>query len=942
MRNLVSCLFVTVMKGKVFSLFAVAIGLPLTGSLVGEEETATSAYTKGEMLYALEIKPLFAEKCNACHGDEPDKIKGDFDMRSREAMLKGGEYFAEEVLMPGEGEDSFLYILTTRTEEDYEMPPKEADALTEEEQWAIRDWISEGAPWLEDDVVLAIQDQYAEGVKMATSGGLSDDWTNRRYEKEDVWAYQPITRPDLPTDLSRDEVIDYFINQKLDSIGLPPADMASPVELARRASYNLLGLPPEVETVRQFEAASAEDQDAAWAAHVEDLLSSPHYGEHWGRHWLDVVRYADTSGFANDYERPNAWRYRDYVVRSFNDDKPYDLFVKEQIAGDELYQRESSEGLVATGFLRMGAWEQTAMSNATETRQLFLDDVTDTVGQVFLAHALQCAKCHDHKFDPIPTQDYYSFQAIFSATQFSEPEAPWASHEVQKGMEEDKRLLETQYASAVARLDELNQKKREREKTWFAERNLPYTSVAEAKKAGADPAQIPQEEEIVMPEEGGLYRILRKWRSRYNWEKDRYKPFAYSVHNGGTVLHKSVGKRLPKPKKPLEVGEIEQTAILDGGDLNSPSTPVAPAVLSAVPGGQSFELPTGPEGRRLALAKWIVSDDNTLTARVMVNRIWGYHFGVPLAGNPNNFGATGKKPTHPELLDWLALEFQKNGWSVKEMHRLIMNTDVYRRSARHPDQQALQEKDPLMESLAQFHPRRLAAEELRDSMLAISGELNRAVGGIPVRPDINMEAALQPRMIMGTYAPSYVPSPRPEQRNRRTIYAHKARGIRDPFLEVFNQPSPEFSCEQRDSSNVTPQVFSLLNSKETQDRSVAFAASIISQLSDEKPESWIALAIESVLGRQPSEAEIQLFTSHYRTMLKKHETADLEPVVYPTSVKRDAIDEVTGVPFEFEEELFVFSEYQPDQSFADSTPQVRALSDVCLVLFNSNEFAYLY
>ncbi len=912
------------------------------GKASADEPSQTGAYSKGEMLYALQIKPLFAAKCNACHGDEPEKIKGDFDMRSRDGMLKGGDYFAEEVVILGKGDDSFLYILTTRAEEDYEMPPKEADALTKDEQWAIRDWINEGAPWLEDEIVLAIQDKYAEGVKVVTSGGLSDDWTNRRYDKADIWAYQPITAPILPAEIAPQQAIDYFIGQKLQAIGLPPAGEASPLELARRASYNLLGLPSHPERTRSFVQAFAENPDNAWRDYVDTLLSSSHYGEHWGRHWLDVVRYADTSGFANDYERPNAWRYRDYVIRSFNDDKPYDLFIKEQIAGDELYDRQSSEGLVATGFLRMGAWEQTGMSSATETRQLFLDDVTDTVGQVFLAHALQCAKCHDHKFDPIPTQDYYSFQAIFSATQFSEPEAAWTEAEVQKGMEEDRRLLEAQYKSAVGRLDKLNRKKREREKAWFAERGLPYKSVSEAKKAGADPSQIPQDEEIVMPEESGLHRILRKWKSRYSWEKDRYMPYAYSVHNGGTVLHKEVSRRLPKPDNPMDTGELEQTAILDGGDLNSPSTPVFPAVLSAVPGSESIKLPKDPEGRRLSLAQWIASDGNTLTARVMVNRIWGYHFGVPLAGNPNNFGATGKKPTHPELLDWLALEFQKSGWSVKAMHRLIMNTDVYRRSARHPDQRALQEKDPLLESLAQFHPRRLAAEELRDSMLAISGELNRDLGGIPIRPDINMEAALQPRMIMGTYAPSYVPSPLPEQRNRRTIYAHKARGIRDPFLEVFNQPSPEFSCEQRDSSNVTPQVFSLLNSKETQDRSVAFANSIVTLSPDESPENWIATAIEKALGRPASDSELQLFCEHYHEMLPKHRSAELASVVYPTSVKRDAIDEVSGVPFEFEEELFVFAEYHPDQSFADSSPEVRALSDICLVLFNANEFAYLY
>ncbi|MEM9017822.1 MAG: DUF1549 domain-containing protein [Verrucomicrobiota bacterium] len=411
------------------------------GFLSGEE------VSEGEKLFALKIKPLFAEKCNACHGDEPDKIKGDFDMRTRESILAGGDYWSEDVVHLGEGEKSYLYLLTTRVEEDFEMPPKAADALTEEQQWWIRDWINEGMPWVEDEDALQIQEKYGEGVLMTTSKALSEDWQNRRYKPEDVWAYQPLTRPELPDTtgsgggsdpLQSRSPVDSFVSAKLDEMEIEPAPEADPALLIRRATFDLTGLPPLPADVNRFLAEWEKDSRAAWAGLIERLLKSPHYGEQWGRHWLDVVRYADSSGFANDYERPNTWRYRDYVIRSFNADKPYDQFIREQIAGDEITKRQDPEALVATGFLRMGAWEHTGMSVAKVTRQLFLDDVTDSVGQVFLAHALQCAKCHDHKFDPVPTRDFYSMQAIFATTQFAEVETEWIPGENLNGMMEDR------------------------------------------------------------------------------------------------------------------------------------------------------------------------------------------------------------------------------------------------------------------------------------------------------------------------------------------------------------------------------------------------------------------------------------------------------------------------------------------------------------------------
>jgi hypothetical protein len=337
----------------------------------------------GEKLFSLHIKPLFAEKCMACHGEDPKKIKSEFDMRTRESMLRGGEIFEDEVLIPGQGEKSYLYILSTRVEEDLEMPPKESDKLTDEETGWIRQWIDYGAPWPSDQRIAEIEGKYAEGDRVATSKALSEAWQNRRYESEKLWAYRPLKVEEVP---EGKHPVDWFVKQKLDESGLKKAPVASAHELYRRLSFGLTGLPPLPSESMNFEKDFSKSKEAL-SIYAKKLMASPHYGEHFARHWLDVARYADSGGFANDYSRPNAWRYRDYVVRVFNQDKAYNRFIIEQLAGDELNPK-NSENLVATGFLRMGPWEQTGMSVFKETRQLWLDDVTDSVGQTFLAHAM--------------------------------------------------------------------------------------------------------------------------------------------------------------------------------------------------------------------------------------------------------------------------------------------------------------------------------------------------------------------------------------------------------------------------------------------------------------------------------------------------------------------------------------------------------------------------
>jgi len=405
----------------------------------------------------------------------------------------------------------------------------------------------------------------------------------------------------------------------------------------------------------------------------------------------------------------------------------------------------------------------------------------------------------------------------------------------------------------------------------------------------------------------------------------------------------------------MTAGELEEVAILGGGDPFSPTVKVAPGTLSVVDRFTAsyvedfpkLPIPDGIEGRRKALAEWIAHPKNPLTARVMVNRIWQWHFGQALAGNPNNFGATGKKPTHAELLDWLAATFVEQGWSVKAMHRIILSSEAYRRSSSHPDRKLLAEKDPNGTSYAVFKPRRLTAEEMRDSMLRVSGELNLAPGGIPARPEINLEAALQPRQVMGTFAEAWQPNPKPEQRHRRSIYALRIRGQLDPFMEVFNSPSPDLSCEAREASTVTPQVFSLFNGEASYDRALALAARLKKEGAGKaeggkRKAEIIHRAFQLAYGRAPRAEETKATLAHWDAMTARHQTLKFEQPKLPKQIVREAVEENTGEKFSFTEKLAAYDEFIPDLKPADVDAGTRGLAEVCLVLFNSNEFAYVY
>lgn len=909
-------------------------------SISAEEE-----FSEGEKLFALEVMPILADKCFSCHGDDPDEIEGELDLTTRAKILKGGEFF-DDVLIPGDAEFSFMMEAVRWEDPDFEMPPKENDRLSEEQTWMLRDWINAGAPWIAQDRIAAIREKHAEGVIVQTSGALSEEWANRRYKEEDLWAYQPIDDPAIPESKNGSKnPIDAFINDQLEEKGIPAAKPADRATLIRRATFDLIGLPPTPEEVETFKADKRSDSKAFQTV-VDRLLADSRYGEQWGRHWLDVVRYADTSGYSNDFERTSAWRYRDYVIRSFNDDKPYDQFIKEQIAGDE-NNSDDPESLIATGFLRMGPWEHTGMSVAKLTRQQFLDDVTDTVGQAVLSHPLQCARCHDHKFDPIPTKDYYRLQAVFATTQFVDRETPFLDTENTNGFEEDQLYKKRiDYWKSIQSEIQISQDAAIVQ--WCEEKGIPVASYKELRAVG-------RPEAIKLPrlyglsnEDIGKRKVVTKNLARIAGERRRYSPDVLSVYSGVSPKElKNSGVHLSMPSDPMKGGAIEASHILTGGDPFANGDSVTPGVLSALPGSNDTveatdfnSIPEDPIGRRSALSDWLTSPQNPLTPRSIVNRIWSYHFGEGIAANPNNFGAMGKKPTHPELLDHLSARFIENGWSLKALHRSIMLSDTYRRTSSYPNRDLLDERDPLGQSYAAFNPRRLAAEEIRDSMLFVSGELNSQMGGIPIRPEINLEVALQPRQVMGSYAASYEASKTPEQRNRRSVYAHKIRGLRNPFFEVFNQPSPDLSCEARDSSTVTPQAFALFNSEDTLKRSIALAVTLIEKTDTRK--DAIKEIFNRAYGRKPSASESRLCIKHWNAMKKRHEGLSFKPTNYPQSVKREAVEEMTGESFTFVEKLVAYEDYTPDIGFADIDANTRALAEVCLVVFNSNEFLYVY
>ncbi len=900
-----------------------------------------------------QVLPVLEAKCFSCHGEQDHK-KGELDATSLQGLLNGGES-GEASIVVGDPDRSLL--VQAIKWEGFEMPPKANDRLNSTQISAIEKWIRDGAVWPNQTVINKIRrskwndSDNADGERVFTSGGQSKEWTHRRYKAEDIWAIRPLFRPKSP---DSGYSIDSFVSAKLESGKIEPAPPAKPRELIRRAMYDLIGLPPTPTEIRDFENVFKRDANRAWNDLIDRLLSSRHYGERWAQHWLDVVRYADTAGFSNDFELSNAWRYRDYVIRSFNNDLPYDQFVLQQLAGDELFreQRKSpnsrlseSEATVATGFLRMGPWEHTGMSPPKISRQNYVDDLVDNVGKTFLSTALRCCKCHDHKFDPIPTRDYYRVYAAFNTTQPAEIQAPFLDSENRNLFESQRQHCVDLLDYAKGKLAALRQKREKAAKQWYQENGIAdqYQPWHVRSKPDFDGKKPPRNIGLTPQEEGRLKvreQDVRIWNRRLR----RFSPVAQSVYNGPVKVQNS--GHLIRPEKIDWSSKLEESFILGGGDVFSPQQKVTPGVLSCVGIATDaatevdrFAITDGSENRRLQLARWIVNRENGLAVRSIVNRIWHFHFGKGIAANPNNFGSTGAKPTHPDLLDWLAIEFVQSGWSIKALHRRIMKSDTYMRSTQHPNFEYVSKIDPNNRLLAYFDVRRLTGEEVRDTMLAASAEINLEIGGLPIRPEINLDVALSPRMIQFSISPAYQPERSAKDRNRRSIYAYRVRGLRNPFLEVLDQPNLNESCENRDSASTTPQAFTMLNSDSVIKRSLAMA----SRLQNERKSiaEQIEFGFELVTGQILDEVLLQNMLKHYENMLDYHSKNSPSVVNYPTLVTRSLVEENTGETFSYDELLDIYQNYEADLNAADVTPEVRAMADICLIFFNSNQMMFV-
>ncbi len=721
-------------------------------------------------------------QCLSCHGAA--KMSG-LDLRQREAMLKGGARGPS--VTPGDAARSLLYKAVLRDGE-LKMPPGKQE-IPAEDVAVLKKWIDSGAKW-------------AAGAVAAEPGW----WSFRKPKRAAIPATTHSSRAKNP--------IDNFVFHKLEEKGLKPASPASRNTLIRRATFSLHGLPPTPKEIDAFVNDPASD---AYEKLIDRLLASPRYGERWGRHWLDVVRYADTGGFETDAYFANAWRYRDYVIKSLNEDKPYHTFVKEQIAADEIwpdnldldgtYELPKSkvanlEKWIGTSLYSLGAFPVEITFYGDQYRAEWQAEAVETTASAFLGLSFHCARCHDHKFDPITQRDFYSLSAVFSGSE--EREVPTVSR---MGIYEY-----TRHQTRVVLADQLKAK-------------LQRLDAAARKRAGA----------------GG------------NGEKAEYTP---AERDQRETLLRQIGDAYVKTPAPYakanlltHYAPVPETHVLVRGEYQNKGE-IVKAAFPAVFGGQEIDDPGSGwfiPRRRKALAEWLASADHPLFARVMVNRIWQGHFGRGIVATANDFGRQGEPPTHPELLDWLAVEFAERGYSLKAMHRLILLSEAYRFSSRPNAENAA--KDPDNVYLWRMNRRRLEAEAIRDSVLAASGALNLKMGGPPVVPALSREE------FDGMRDMSQWPvTSDPAEHARRSVYVFVKRSFRLPMMDTFDAADTSASCPRRETSTVATQSLAMMNGEFMNDQAARFAARVRKE-AGEQADVQVERAWRVALGRAPDPAE---------------------------------------------------------------------------------------
>jgi Protein of unknown function (DUF1553)/Protein of unknown function (DUF1549) len=666
----------------------------------------------------------------------------------------------------------------------------------------------------------------------------------------DHWAFIAPKRPHVPRVKEASWVrnpIDAFILDRLEQGGLPHSPDADRPTLLRRLSFDLTGLPPTPVELDQF---LADRSPIAYERLVDRLLASPHYGERWGQHWLDLARFAETDGFEFDQARPDAWRYRDWVVQALNRDVPYDDFLRLQLAGDEARPGDPA-AFIATGFNRCYP-DMVDLNDQGLRRQNALNDVTETTGLVFLGLTIGCARCHDHKFDPIRQTDFYALQAFFTPARFRD-DYPLASARDRHLYEERLRRWEHEISTVRASLIRL-------ESPW---RNLlapgdpaGLNDETAAALAVALPERSPHDVELVFD---ALARDKRINASLWQVVLDPVNGYARGVLMNRLQRLKRAGPRaLPKARGVDEAGpNAPPTYLLRRGEYGARGPEVAPA-FPAVLCSTNAMAPASPRssgrstGRRTALADWLLRPDHPLTARVMVNRLWRHHFGRGLVSTPSDFGTMGEEPTHPKLLDWLATELIAQGWSLKSMHRLILTSAAYRQSSRSAG--SARTTDPDNTLLWRQNRQRLDGEAIRDSLLAVSGRLNKTMGGPSIFPELPPELSR-----LSSKGAVWPVSPRAEDRDRRSLYVFVRRNLRYPFFEVFDRPDTNASCPQRAVTTIAPQALSLLNSKLAHQAAQSLAARLIDEATSKRGSQLERMSLV-VFGRPADVAERKLMS----------------------------------------------------------------------------------
>jgi hypothetical protein len=778
-----------------------------------------------ETFFELKVRPLLAGKCFKCHAG--GKSNGGLRLDSRAAVLKGGEH--GPAVVPGDVKQSLLIrVIQHASDSDLKMPP--GNKLASEAIADLTKWVQRGVFWPD---------------RLETSISASSAPTN------DHWAFRPVVRPSIPVDPSgwSANPIDRFIAARQRDAGLAPVAHASRPALIRRLTFDLLGLPPTPADIDQF----LHDQSpAAYDRLVNRLLASSAYGERWGRHWMDVIRYADTAGDNADYPVPEASLYRDYIIKAFNDDKPYDQFVGEQIAGDLLASQGPTsayaERVIATTYLGLARRYLTA---PYESWELTLEDAIDTTGRAFLGLTLRCARCHDHKFDPVTREDYYALFGIFASTQF-----PYAGSEEFASMKKPREHFVPLVPPNEA-APKLEKRRRQLAQLSGVVSQLEKESPPARRVAALD-AIIKVESELVeslrkqKASADDVAAELERHRSeRAQWNKKLQDSLRGPRADLAAVERTNLPPDLPGAYGVWEAKPVD-VPVQIGGDPAKPGPIVHRSAPNFLTAALPCSVPSGASGR-LELARWMTQVTNPLTARVMVNRIWQYHFGRGLVGTPSNFGMRGEPPTHPELLDWLTRQFIDSGWSIKAVHRLIVTSNTYQLASSQNARNAV--IDPANARYWRFDRRRLDAESIRDAMLAVGGNLDIRKPGQQPFPPITAWGWTQHHPFKDQYAT-----------NERSVYLMTQRLQRHPYLALFDGPDTNVTTDLRGSSTVPLQALYLMNNGFVREQALGLGRRLNAERSDDT--ARILLAYELAFGRTPAPEEIAQ-ARHYLVLYKQ-------------------------------------------------------------------------